>query len=49
MCVSVSSFSSHTSEARGLKFGRHNPHTDGSKATDHIFDILRRAEIFKLK
>jgi len=35
--------SSHTSEARGLKFGMHNPHMDGSKVTDQIFDILPRS------
>jgi len=38
--VSVTSFSSHTSEARGLKFGMHNPNKDGSKVTNQIFDIL---------
>jgi len=47
---SVTSFSSHTSEARGLKFGMHNRHMDGSKVTDQIFDILcLEAEIFKFK
>jgi len=38
--ASVISFSSHTSEARGLKLGMHNSHMDGSKVTDQIFDIL---------
>jgi len=48
--ASVTSFSSHTSESRGLKFGMHNPHMDGSKVTDQIIDILLRScEIYKLK
>jgi len=37
---SVTSFSGHTSEARGLKIGMHIPHMDGFKFTDHIIDIL---------
>jgi len=37
--LSVTSFSSHTSEARGLKIGMHNPYMDGSKVTIQIFDI----------
>jgi len=41
--LSVKSSSSHTIEARGLKFGMHNPNMDGSKATDQIFDILLRS------
>jgi len=39
----VTSFSSHTSEARGLKFSMLNPHMDGSKVNDQIFDILPRS------
>jgi len=41
----VTSFSSHTNEARGM----HNLHMDGSKVTDQIFDIFLEAEIFKFK
>jgi len=41
---SVTSFSSHTSEARGLKIGMHIPHMDGSKATVQFFDILPRSQ-----
>jgi len=41
--ASVTFFFSHTSEARGLKFGIHNPKIDGSKVTDQIFDILPRS------
>jgi len=37
---SVTSFSSHNSEARGLKIGMHNPYIDGFKSTDQILDIL---------
>jgi len=40
--ASVTSFSSQTSESRGLKFGMHNPHMDGSKVVDQIFGILLR-------
>jgi len=49
MGVSVTSFSSDNSEARGLKFLMHNPHMDVAKSD--IFDILsrREAEIFKFK
>jgi len=36
-------FSSNTSEARGLKFGRYNPHIDGSKVTNQIVDILPKS------
>jgi len=43
MRLSVTSFSSYTSEARGLKIGMHNPHIDGSKVTNQIFDILPRS------
>jgi len=43
MSLSITSFSFHTSEARGLKFGMHNPDIDGSKATIQIFDILPRS------
>jgi len=39
----VTSFSSHTSEAKRQKFGIHNPHMDGSKVIYYIFDILRRS------
>jgi len=39
----VTSFSSYTGEARGLTFGMHNPHMDGSKSTDQIFDTLPRS------
>jgi len=35
--ASVSSLSSHTSDAKGLKFGMHNPYMDGSKVIDYIF------------
>jgi len=35
--LSVTSFSSHTSKARGLKIGMHNPYMYGSKVTDQIF------------
>jgi len=47
---SVTSSSSHNIKARGLKFGMHNPHIDGSKVTYQIFDILLRSwEILNLK
>jgi len=36
---SVTSFFSHISEARGLKFVMHNPHIDGSKVTDQILKV----------
>jgi len=36
----VTSSSSHTIEARELKFGLHNIHKNGSKVTNLIFDIL---------
>jgi len=42
---SVTSFSSHTNEARGLKIGMHNPYMAGSKVINHIFE----AEIYKFK
>jgi len=42
MRASITSFSFHTIEAKSLKFGIHNPHMDGSKDTDQIFDILPR-------
>jgi len=38
--LSVTSFSFHTIEARGLKIGMHILHMDGSKVTNQIFDIL---------
>jgi len=41
-CPSVTS-SSHTSVARGLKIGMHNPYMDGSKVTVQFFDILLRS------
>jgi len=41
--ASVTSISSHTSEARELKLGMHNSHMDGSKATGQIFSILPRS------
>jgi len=37
--LSVTSFSSHTSDARGLKIGMHN----SSKVINQIFDILPRS------
>jgi len=43
ICPSVTSFSGHTSEVRGLKIGMPIPHMDGSKFTNHIFDILSRS------
>jgi len=42
--LSVTSFSSHTSGARGLKFGMHNPYMNASKITYQIFDILPRSQ-----
>jgi len=41
--LSVTSFSSHTSGARGLKFGTHNPYMNAFKVTNQIFDILPRS------
>jgi len=38
--MSITSYSTHTSEARGLKFGMHNPHMDNSKVTDQVVHIL---------
>jgi len=38
-CLSVTSFSGHTSEARGLKIGLHISHMDNFKFTNQIFDI----------
>jgi len=49
MCRSVTSFSAHTSGARGLKFGRNNCHIGGSKFTDQILISCLEAEIFKFK
>jgi len=43
VCASVTSSSSHTIEARGLKIDMHIPHKDGSKVTNHIFDNLSRS------
>jgi len=45
----VTSFSSHTIEARGLKFGMHNPYTNASKVTNQIFDILPGSQDIKFK
>jgi len=42
-CPSVTSFSAHTSRARGLKFGRNNNHIGGSRFTNQVFDILSRS------
>jgi len=41
--VAVTSFSSYTSEARGLKIGMQIPHMKGSEVTGQIFDILSRS------
>jgi len=38
---SVTSFSAHTNGARGLKFGRNNHHTGGSKFTNQILSRSR--------
>jgi len=38
--ASVTSFSSHTSKARGLKIGVHNSYMDGSKVTDQLLYTL---------
>jgi len=43
MCPSVTSISSHSFKARGLKFGRNNPHIHGSKSVDLNFEILSRS------
>jgi len=40
VCPFVTSFSSHTSEARDLKIVMYNPYMNGSKATIKIFVIL---------
>jgi len=42
-CASVTSFSSHTREAKDLKIGMHNPYMDGSKENDKIFGIVPRS------
>jgi len=42
-CQSITSFSAHTSQARGLKFCRNNYHIGGSKFTNQIFYILSRS------
>jgi len=44
--LSVTSISSHIFKARGLKFGMHNHHINGSKSAEQNFDILSRTEIF---
>jgi len=49
MCPYATTFSFHTSEARGLKIDRQNPNMDGSKVSLQILDICLEAEIFKLK
>jgi len=45
VCVlpSVTSFSAHTSVARGMKIGMRNPYMNASKVTNQIFDILPRS------
>jgi len=48
-CPSVTSFSAHTSGARGLKFDRNNHHIGGSKFTAQILISCLEAEIFKFK
>jgi len=48
-CLSVTSFSSHTIEVRGLKFGMHNPYMNASKVTNQIFDTLRRSRDIKVQ
>jgi len=40
VCPSVTSSFSHTSKARDLKIGMHNPYVNGSKVTNQIFDIV---------
>jgi len=40
--VTSSYYYSHTSEARSLKIGMHDPYLEGSKVTVQIFDILPR-------
>jgi len=42
MCLSVTSFSAHTSRARGLIFDKNNHHIGNSKCTNQIFDIFSR-------
>jgi len=42
-CPFDTSFSSHASEARGLKIGMLNPYMNGSKVNDKIFYILPRS------
>jgi len=42
MCLSVTSFSAHTSGARGLKFSKNNHDIGGSKFTFQIFEILSK-------
>jgi len=42
ICLSVTSFSSHTSVAIDLKISTHIPHIVDSKFTAQIFDILSR-------
>jgi len=49
LCPSIISFSSHTSEARGLKIGVHNSYIDGSKVTDQILIFYLEAQILKFK
>jgi len=40
---SITSISSHSFEAGGLKFGMHDPHINGPKSTKQNFDILSRS------
>jgi len=44
--VSITSFSSHTSEARGLKIGMHNPYMDGSKVTIQFLIFCLEAKLY---
>jgi len=43
LLLSVTAFSSHTSGARDLKFGLHNPYMNASRVAKLIFDILPRS------
>jgi len=47
-CAAITSFSSHTSGARGLKVGMHNPYMNGSKDIN-FWTFCLEAEIFKFK
>jgi len=48
-CLSVTSFSAHTSGAGGLKFGRNNHHIGCSKFTNQILTSCLEAEILSSK